>query len=519
MIKATKILLAAAFCAAFSVSCAPSAARAGKGAAPKEPATPPSAAEPAASGPTTAEPAARAAPDAAEEDMAFGGGAGSAEFERLDDAAYLRRERGDARGMYAPERPEPAAPAYGGKATIYLQRGFLDDAVAEMVRLNPFGAGQGRRLFNVTDSTHRRLEFTMAGAVTRANGHRATALDFVELWSRFITSRPAQGLALFRNVQGVENFINGKDPLVNGWNAADERTVKIRFAKPDPIAFHRMNTSKLVGGPFMMGAYYSGGARGDEIRLLPNKNSPADTAFLAECVVRMGGDPDPLASFAEGRYAAAALYLSADLETARTEFVGAGKASLHKLPSDRYFLACKNDDGQACKFVRGITDGADMLKNLVAAEGEAISGVYAQDETPVPPSGRALAPTLPKPFRIIYRDDDPISKTVAEKLSSDLTGAGVAADLAGHNAEKYETALVKGAYDCAVGWVPETVLENFTEQLHFASMWFGDETDPQTRLRECREIPLFSVDNYMLLREDVWLHRGKLSGMWIYSAD
>jgi len=58
------------------------------------------------------------------------------------------------------------------------------------------------------------------------------------------------------------------------------------------------------------------------------------------------------------------------------------------------------------------------------------------------------------------------------------------------------------------------VLENLTAQLHFASMWFGDETDARVRLGEYREIPLFSVNNYMLLREDTRLYGDRVGGMW-----
>jgi hypothetical protein len=122
---------------------------------------------------------------------------------------------------------------------------------------------------------------------------------------------------------------------------------------------------------------------------------------------------------------------------------------------------------------------------------------------------------MPKPLRIIYRGDDPISKTVAEKISADLDAAGLKTALKEGSAEVYEKALVNGEYDCAVGWVSESVLNNLTEQLHLASMWFADETDSQARLRDYREIPLFSVNNYILLREDMRLYRDKLSGIWI----
>ena len=425
---------------------------------------------------------------------------GKVEFREVDDERFVK----DADRL----------PVAGGKAKIYLQRGFLDEALSEMIRLHPFGAeGQERRVFSVTDSTHRRLEFKMTGLMRRGDGRKITALDFVELWSRLLKTRPAHGMALFSHVQGAEDYVKGKEPLVGGFNAADEHTVRIRFAKPDPIAFARLNTPILVGGPFMLGAYYTSDRKDADVKLLPNANSLSDTAYLAECAVQMGGDPNALMSFSLGQYSAMTVYAAADLEIARTEL--AGKASLRKLPSDRYFLACKMNDEQARRFVRNAANGADLLKKTVGAEGEEIFSVSARNETSELPRGNVAVPQLPKPLKIIFRNDDPVSVKIAEKLSADLNSAGLASEPVGGNAETCEKALFNGAYDCAVGWVAETVLENFTEQLHLASMWFAGETDSKTRLREYREIPLFSIDNYLLLREDVRLYKNRLAGMWV----
>jgi len=414
---------------------------------------------------------------------------------------------------------EEKRPTVGGRARIYVRRGFMDDAVSDMVRLNPFGAdGTQRKVFTVADSTHRRLELKLAGNIRRGDGRRATALDFVELWSRFLKARPAQGLALFRNVQGAEAFINGKEPLVNGFNAADEQTIRIRFAKPDPLAFQRLNSPMLIGGPFMLGSYYSSAAKEAEHRLLPNANSLSEeVAYLKECTVLTGGDEDPLASFAQGKYSAVAVYAKSDIEAAKTEL--RGKASIARLPSDRYFLSCRADDPQICKFVRVAANGADLLNNTVGAEGAEIHSVSAPRETAEIPRGHIPVPQMPKPLRIIYRNDDPISITVAEKLSADLEEAGLRTELKGGNAGVYETALVRGEYDCAVGWVSESVLENATEQLHLASMWFADETDSGARLRDYREIPLFSVNNYILLGENLRLYKDRLSGIWVDGAE
>ncbi|GBU23312.1 hypothetical protein R80B4_03229 [Fibrobacteres bacterium R8-0-B4] len=445
---------------------------------------------------------------AVEAEKRFADSLRKAEFEQEDiEEAIIRRAEEEA-------RREAERPVAGGKATVYLQRGFLDGAMTELSSADPFGReGSEHRLFDVTDSTRRRLEFTLARPIKRANGRKATALDFVELWSRLLKERPARGLALFRYVQGAEDYVNGKEPLVSGLSAADERTIRIRLAKPDQFAFQRLRSPDLVGAAFTLGPYYAAWTAADAVKLVPNANSVSeDTAYLAECVVKFGSDPDAMASFAKGKYAAMTIYSAADVETARTELEG--KAALIRLPSDRYFLACKSANNQLRAFIRGAVSGMDMLKNVVKAEGEEIFSVTSHEAPAGQKPTRAPPPELPKPMKLIYRSDDPISTVIAEKLRDDFAAAGLPTDAAGGDAETYEKTLVSGRYDCAVGWAPEAVLNSLTEQLHFASMWFADEADARVRLGEYREIPLFSVNNYMLLREGTTLYRGRIGGMW-----
>jgi len=442
-----------------------------------------------------------------DEEKRFADSLRKAEFEQIDIEEELMRRAEE-------KRREAEQPVAGGKATVYLQRGFLDDALIEMIGMNPFGQdGSERKLFNVTDSTHRRLEFTLTQTVKRANGRKATALDFVELWSRRLKERPAQGLALFRHVQGAEGFVSGKEPLVGGISAADEQTIRIRLAKPDPLAFQRLRSPALIDGSFMLGPYYAAWTAADAVKLLPNANSQSgETAYLAECVVKLGGNSDAMASFIQGKYAAMTLYSAADLEIARTELEG--KAMLVRLPSDRYFLASKSANDQLRTYIRGAVSGMDLLKNVVKAEGEEIYCVTSHEAVAGQKPARASPPELPKPIKLIYRNDDPISTAIAEKLRTDFSNAGLATDAVGGDVETYEKTLVSGRYDCAVGWAPESVLENLTSQLHFASMWFNDESDARVRLGEYKEVPLFSVNNYMLLRGDTRLYGDRVGGMW-----
>lgn len=409
-------------------------------------------------------------------------------------------------------------PVFGGKLKMYVHRGFLDETVSRLVNLSPFSEeGREKALFEVTDSTHRRIELKLTDKTVRADGKRVTALDFIEHWSELLKTRPAQGLSLFRNVLGVRSYIEGKDPLVKGFTAFDEQTVRIRLERADPQIFRRLNSPKLITGSLMLGPYYFAGVKESEVKILPNKNTASEPVFLNEWDIQLGADPDVTQSFSLGMYSAVTIWSQSDLQIARTQL--GDKVTLHKLSSDRYFLSCVTENPQIRNFIRNKVNGADLLQNTVKAEGEEIYSVTVQNDKAEKPSQNAATaiPQLSTPIKIAYCVDDPISKIIAEKLSADLSRDGLTNELKGGSAQEYESTLLRKEYDCAIGWVPQTVLNNLTEQLHLATTWFSDETDSQTRLRENKEIPLFSVDNYLLLRDDVKLHGGRLTGIWTES--
>jgi len=411
--------------------------------------------------------------------------------------------------------PKELEPVFGGRLRMYVDRGFLDETVSQLVWLSPFSESIGEKaLFAVTDSTNRRIELKLTDRFVRGNGQRVTALDFVEHWSQLLKAHPAQGLALFRNIQGAQAYIDGKDPLMRGFRAHDEQTIRMRTDKADPQIFARLNSPKLIPGSLMLGPYYPAAVKEKEVKILPNKHTVSAPVFLQEWDISLGGDSDIMQSFSLGMYEAMIIWSQPDLERVRTQL--GDKVTLSKLSSDRYFLSCAIENEQIRRIIRSRVNAADLLKNSVKAEGEEIYSVTVLNENTQKPAPIAAVASIAliTPVRIAYRIDDPVSKIIAERLSEDLNANGLQTELHGGNALEYETMLLKKEYDCAVGWVPQTVVDNVTEQLHLATMWFSDDTDSQARIRDSREIPLFSVDSYLLLRDDVRLHGGKLTGIW-----
>jgi len=372
-------------------------------------------------------------------------------------------------------------------------------------------------LFDVTDSTQRRIELKLTKPVVRANGQRVTALDFVEHWSQQLKTHPMQGLSLFRNVQGVQSYVDGKDPLVKGFIAFNEQTVRIRLEKPDPQIFKRLNSPKLIPGSLQLGPYHFADVKENSVKIRHNKNNILEPpVFLQEWDIQLGGDSDIMHSFSLGMYGAVVIRSQSDLETARTQY---GDKALHKLSSDRYFLSCIIDNPQIRRIIRSKVNGADLLQHSVKAEGEEIYSETVSNENAKKPDPivAVAAIQLLTPVRIAYRIDDPVSKIIAEKLSEDFNAQGLQTELKGGAASEYERTLLRKEYDCAIGWVPQTVLNNITEQLHMATTWFSDETNSQARINDYREIPLFSLDNYLLLRDDVKISNGretKITGIW-----
>ena len=115
-------------------------------------------------------------------------------------------------------------------------------------------------------------------------------------------------------------------------------------------------------------------------------------------------------------------------------------------------------------------------------------------------------------YRILYRNDDPVSKAIAQKLLADLSQAKVSSTLIAADVTDYERKLILQDYDCAVGWVPQSVLQDKSEQLRMASIWFGGETDEHKLISEAREIPLFEIRSTLVTRNPIELHKNLIEG-------
>jgi hypothetical protein len=75
--------------------------------------------------------------------------------------------------------------------------------------------------------------------------------------------------------------------------------------------------------------------------------------------------------------------------------------------------------------------------------------------------------------------------------------------------------LISNNYSCSVGWISDKVLNDRSEKLRLASIWFNDEIDWMNRIRTGQEIPLFSINNYLLHKDAISLPQNRISEIFL----
>jgi hypothetical protein len=410
---------------------------------------------------------------------------------------------------------ENTVPVSGGQARIYMRRSDIDQPFTSLVELFPLKENKDdtNGVLIVTDSSQRRIVLKIASRITNGNGLVISALDMIDTWSKFIKAHPGEGYALFRHVDGVIDFINGKEAIVRGFGVTDERTVQIRLAEPDSFAIERMHTGRLLGMLFRTGPYYFSEQKENTLTLLNNSHS-GSRPFLDKVMLGTGDDPNPIISFSLNKYDAVTVCSKSDLDYARKNLSKTG--ALSELPAERYFLSVKLPDQAARDAFSALINPQDLLDNYVKAEGSIITAVTFDNPElqNAKQTFQSKGLFINGQFKILFRKDDPVSKSVAEKILADLTRKNISCVLLGSDVYNYEKTLVSGDYGCAVGWVPQSVFNDKSEQLRFFTLWFSDITDEQQVLNSKSEIPLFNVKRYILMKPYLHLYNNSLKGIY-----
>ena len=313
------------------------------------------------------------------------------------------------------------------------------------------------------------------------------------------------------------DFISGREAIIRGLLPIDNTTIRIKLESPDTQAIERLRTGRAIPPSLRIGSYTLKAVQENGDVFASNCKTAGTHPFVNDAVIRLGGDENPLLSFALGRYDAVALWSASDLDYARRTFLKNG-ATCMPIGSDRYFIACRLSDSSERAFIRSVIDPPVLLRDVVKAEGTPIGAVENDSLTPssppVPMDAQHL-PTMLSPIKIWYRADDAISKIIADRLLATCVRAGVSGKVISLWLREYESILVSGGEGCVVAWVGEPVLTCRSEKLRLSAMFFNDAAHESVRLSENLEVPLFSVNWSLLVRAKVGLWNGKIAGMYV----
>lgn len=420
-----------------------------------------------------------------------------------------------------PGLPERTTARPGGSVTFYSQRAFLDEKLSELVECRPFGesgcpggehgAAGYLQVKNVSD---REIALVLTDRAVTSSGKHQTSFDLVNAWTAFAKAHPAEGLALFRNVKGLGGFIRGQEAVIAGFAVTDDRTVVLKFDPPDPRGLARLCTPRIMPASLAMGPYTMKSEAGGAAALVPNTHFPGEKAYLSSCTVRLGGDANPMLSFSLNRYDAVMLHSAKDLDFARHK--APEQSALAVFSEDRYFLSCNLDNPATRQAVRNAINPREILTNFVKAEGTVLVALES-DNASAPPvaADKGQAPTAAQQISVLYRSDDPVSAIIAEKIVADLTRSGLSSALKAAAQKEYELSLVRRDYGLAVGWVSSSVVSDESEKLRLATMWFSGAIDEGNRIADNREMPLFSVKEYLLCKKKIGFAGDVVQGVFV----
>jgi|GEM_PF-960937 len=456
---------------------------------------------------------------------------GSARLATIEHASFdgstIEHERSDSihSGEFSPfpdvaSAADTIRPLAGGKLRIYTQRMGMDETLLSLVAFNPLLPldSSSQPLMAADRGASGKVTLQLHGRVSDARGRVVSALDMIEAWTAFVKRHPAEGFAMFRHVEGVREFIAGREAMIRGIVAKDRSSCTLRLAREDSLALDRLSDMRLSGSMYAkLGPYFpAGGDGGSRLTLAANPHSTPRRVYVDTVELIAGDDKNPILSFSLKKYDAVVLTLAADVEYARRNL--GEQASLYPFSRERYFIACsmENDDGRRY-LVSRIRSGEELLQNVVKVNGKPVASLHGDTGYADIPSVTPSAKPSMNRLRILYRRDDVVSVAIAEKLLADISGDNIGGELLGMDGAGYERALVEHEYECAVGWIDERSTFDAAGRLRLAAIWFDDDGDELRRIGSYREVPLFSVDRYLLMRKPAGVYRGGILGLYASS--
>jgi MarR-like DNA-binding transcriptional regulator SgrR of sgrS sRNA len=361
--------------------------------------------------------------------------------------------------------------------------------------------------------TPSKIAVTCTDKLTEHTGKRITSFDLVQSWTDFIKDNPAEGAALFLHVKGLKKFIRGEEGVIAGFSVSNEQVITINLSQPDIFAIQRLYSPKLLPPSLKNGRMYLKKKQDNSYNIARNPHYPYARSFLDECTIICGNDKNPIVSYSLNKYDMLFLYKKNDIAYARQAL--SKNSGLSHIATDRYFVSLASESLPLRKYISDLIQPLEIQTNTIKAEGEVITGIESPASKPAAEKKTVTAShNVSTPVTIVYNTGDPASITIAEKIFSDLSHAGIPCKLNGLDKCFFEAALLDRTYDIAVGWVSDKIISSTNEKLRLATLWFNNVTDEAVRINEYYEKPLFTIHRYALYKKDIRFYKNQVSGMY-----
>lgn len=411
-------------------------------------------------------------------------------------------------------------PDTGGCIRLHLTRNSIDGTFIPLMAaplLEPVDTSV-LPLFSVSMTSARKIIVKLESRVVDGTGRLISALDIIEAWTGYIRQHPAEGFALFRYVDGVMDFIQGKEAVVRGFGAMDQYTCYLKLFRPDRYALDRLKSKRALGIYSKLGLYYPVKAVNKEMLLLANnKTNSTRRGLLDTLIINISDDDNPILSFSLKKYDALTLTFIRDISYARSTLTK--QAAIEQVSQDRYFISCILKDLTTRKYIASCINAQKLIQTTLKVEGSPITSITSDVDTlalsEMQSKNEVAKPPENGQIRILFRDDDEISVKIANKLQEVLSSkSGAHISLVGAGSTEYERKLIEQDFECAIGWVEKRVIHDKSEKLRCATMFFRDMVSEMERIESYLEIPLCSVNRYLLTRKPAGMYRNLVTKIY-----
>jgi len=401
-------------------------------------------------------------------------------------------------------------PTFGGSCKIFSPREFIDENLLTFISCIPFKEKcntdyeeDAVEFLEIKNISNVEIIFYISDKAINSRGSKVSSVDIVNALNTYIKQHPAEGFSLFRNVRGILDFIKGKEAIVTGFVLKDERTFSIKLEQPDSFAIKRLCNLRFLPYSLNLGKYFIKNFSGNIYSILPNPNFPNKKAYLSSCNFILGKDNNPFLSFSVGKYDVAILFFIKDLDYIRSKNLT--QIKLLPFKQDRYFLSCIVEPFELRQAIRKSINPKEILENFLKTEGNVINSLESDafDFLDNMRGKQNISFVQSEPISVVYCLNDPASCIIAEKIVADLSRSKIQAILAAKSITDYELCMINKDYGIAVGWVSDKISFSESEKLRLGSIWFNDEPNEKARILQLKEIPLFTVKNYLLCKNQI----------------